>query len=118
MPEQQALVAFMQYRDAGQAYAMVSESDTVFFADSNCTGQMYTDVLGATPDKVFVTGRNSDRFFKHTAEPIATGVTIKSRLNDGEDCKTWESSGLFAPVEELSMPFSLPLAWPLRIVVE
>lgn len=118
MPEQKALITFMQYRDAERAYASVVESDTVFFAGENCTGQTYTEVLGATPDKAFVTGRNSDRFFRHTEEPVAIGVTIQSRLNNSEDCKAWTSSGLFAPVEEITLPFDVPLTWPLRVVVE
>lgn len=109
LPGPDVYLRFRQERNSGTI--LMDNTSGVYFSSNNCTGTPYsanTDNPGAT----VIT--NSGRVFKYINQPLVQGNNSWSFLSNG--CTNGQGqSQMYAPLEEVSLPFSLPPAWPLEI---
>ena len=99
--------------------------DSFYFSGANCTGDMFARVEHAAYEDIFKWhGVNNDEVLMYKFDLDATPTTMLARSrSDPNGCFTFPS-GFPSPVEidfavpviGVTLPFSEPLAWPLRIV--
>jgi hypothetical protein len=84
---------------------------TLVYESNNCTGQPYAH--NQFQLRIF---KNYESFYKLSAMVYMTSFTSHSwkDMNDGI-CRTWDAIRKVIPVEEVILPFTLPVALPLRL---
>lgn len=104
---------FLSFRQESQTRTVfMDNTSAIYFPFDNCTGNPYstgTENPGAT-----IIG-NSGRVFKYTNQPLVQGNNSWSVLFSSGCVNGQGPSQLYGPLEEVSLPFSLPPAWPLHV---
>ena len=89
------------------------EATSIYYLEQNCNGLPYTNNLG-NPHKALKAYAN--RIFKYTGEDIIVGQQPLSVLETTTGCQnSLPGAGALYPLEEITLPFSLPLAWLLKV---
>jgi hypothetical protein len=97
----------------------------IFFEQKDCAGTPFFDSLFSQPQYVIAqyisgvgfTGTPPFPFFKINFANSPIGRTALSRLRDFEGCGNISPEGFDSTLqlEEITLPFTLPLAWPLHV---
>ena len=86
----------------------------IFFTGSNCTGNAYTRISYIGPSAI--TGITGPRYFKGTTD--SGGINTTLSYFDGTRCQnTSPETTMTYLLNEITLPFTEPLAWPLSIKV-
>lgn len=106
------LGVFLNFRQNSATKTILMDNNAaIFFPSDNCTGNPYSSAT-ANPSATITS--NSGRVFKYTNQPLVQGNDSWSRL--GNICENGQGvSQLYAPLVEVTLPFSLPPAWPLEV---
>lgn len=102
---------FLTLSQSSQSIRVVNE-DAVWFTEDNCTGTPYARGLG-NPGATIVS--RSGRAFKFINGDGRSDFSNASRLAGGLCSNNQGTFELLHPMVEVSLPFSIPLAWPLEI---
>ncbi|MBI5457317.1 collagen-like protein [Candidatus Kaiserbacteria bacterium] len=110
-PSQEIFLSFEQ-NPAPTARVDVGPGFSLYFLQQNCSGIPYRQSGGMNPQ---AGGVVDGRLFKSNNGETVTGQQPLSTL-DSSGCRN-ELSGVGAilPLEEIPLPFTLPLAWPLEV---
>ncbi len=98
--------------------------ENILFTGVNCTGDPYAE-LGRAETSITMQGlydgRNPNRFgyFRTVPWSIAGQVLMASESQGQGVCRNWDPPvmRLAHPLEQVELPFDLPLAWPLRVSI-
>ncbi|MBP9759781.1 MAG: collagen-like protein [Candidatus Pacebacteria bacterium] len=119
IPETGLSLTFNQNTDQATVDMQTDEGPQVFFSQSGCTGDAYSLMRLAPTDitRTAITGM-SKRYFTGTQRDatltdVALSYVQASRCLDASHENRW-----LWPLTEVSLPFTEPLTWPLRVVVE
>lgn len=110
LPVQRMFLSFGQNRDSlsvnvGPAYF------GLYFLQENCEGTPYVNDSGNPMGAVISHG---NRAFRYTNEDVLHGGQPLSTLEYPTGClNSLAGAGTLYPMEEITLPFTLPLAWPL-----
>jgi hypothetical protein len=93
--------------------ATIANDDTVWFTGDNCTGTPYG--RSGNPGATII--KSNGRAFKYiNGTNIVNGLPgSASNLAGGACANNQSANSLMIPMEEVSLPFSLPPAWPLEV---
>ncbi len=119
IPETGLSLTFNQNTDQATVNLQTDEGPQVFFSQSGCTGDAYSSMRLAPTDvtRTAITGM-SKRYFTGTQRDatltdVALSYAQATRCLDASHENRW-----LWPLTEVTLPFTEPLAWPLRVVVE
>ena len=94
------------------SFTPATDGSPVLFTGDNCTGQAFFKRV--ISDKRVVVKHN--RVFKSDVTRPLQFVETRSRIISGSPCEPDIGAGFRYPLEELILPFNLPLNGPLRII--
>ena len=93
----------------------IEETDGIRFLKLDCQGDPYTRMDGSPPAIM----KGGHRYFKFVIGPKIEGAQVLSILSSSTDgCVNSSHYEDIFPLEEITFPFTEPLAWPLQIVTE
>ena len=106
---------FRQERRNGSNVISMQNDGAVSFAESNCTGQVYVSGGSQFPGGIVAVGNpNGYRAFRRLNNEPVSGVQFNSVLLSS-GCLNNPDISTLSVVEEVQIPFSFPLAFPLDI---
>ena len=112
LPEQDLILNISQYRHTG---VKINLDSNIYYAEVNCQGTAYIGNLGNPGSTEYTPGSN--RLFRHTSESaipsFSAASTLQSHLTECQNAQS--ETGDMWPLEEVLIPFSVPLAYPLNI---
>lgn len=117
IPEAGLSLTFNQNTDQATVKLEVEEGPQIFFSESGCTGTAYSSMRVAPTDitRTAISGLPVRYFtgIHRDAEltDVATSYAQASRCVEASREKRW-----LWPLTDVSLPFTEPLTWPLRIV--
>ena len=84
----------------------------VYFKSTNCTGQPYGQGLFDAPYRIYRLAGSNDKFYTSTT---SAGIRrmMYSLLLTSLNCQSTSSDGTWIPLEEVTLPFTHPVALPL-----
>ena len=90
-------------------------SNDVFFIEEGCTGNPFTQ-LGYNYEYFIMTNRTSDSASQHylLSPQVETHVRSVRSGNSPFNCQGIDQVGMFQPMTEVILPFSYPVALPLK----
>lgn len=110
LPDSDIFLEFRQDSETRTIY-MHNLGSPLYFSSENCTGTPHSPNNG-NPGATLVSHTN--RVFKFTGQEKVLGNDSWSRLTNG--CENGQGFyGYYYPVEEISLPFSLPPVWPIEV---
>ena len=116
LPQENATVQFqVDHNNLGDVTNIVP-SGTIKFSVANCTGVAYTESLSTLPGTVLNAGAGfQPGIFYRVTEDSTVNVSFNSLLS-GANCQPFIGSSNARRVEQITLPFTDPVAWPLGIV--
>lgn len=113
-----AIIEFStDHNNLGDIARVGSDGSPIFFAETGCSGDAYTTRLVLTADTLlnanFYSQIAHGHFYKITTEPVIQ-LQAKSRVDQGS-CSSQGGLNEVRRVEKISLPFTVPPAWPLEI---
>jgi hypothetical protein len=99
---------------SGQSIAL-KPAAVLYYLEPDCQGQSY--VGDPYSPQIIIKAQGHTRFFKVSADLPQGNVTAKSRL-ESTGCSNGDAVAHITRVEEVSLPFPYPPAWPLEVRVE
>ena len=109
--------------------AYIVNNGNIFYLLPDCAGIPYSGDIASQPQNTIFIGGSTNRMFKTTDGLITRNIEvtnagevpghlIMSYLSSSTGCANNPSASYqvpsFVPLEEISLPFTLPLAWPLQ----
>lgn len=108
IPTEFVFLNFDQSRNSSSI--SVTPTGTIYFHLENCIGTPYAGGPGNPHGAILTHGR----LFKYTDDSIVYGPVSVSVL-EPDGCHNQQFGAGGYPLQEISLPFSLPLAWPLEV---
>lgn len=102
----------LRQSDGPETVVINNIGSPIYFSSDNCIGAAY--IPGGNPGGTVIS--HTGRAFKIIDGTKVNGLNSWSRLTSG--CENGQGiTSLLNPLQEVSLPFNLPLSWPLEVRV-
>lgn len=113
LPQENVIIDFSKhYNNFGDVIRLRQEE--IQFTEVNCSGNPYTIRTSVAADTLMKAAQGL--YYKVTTDPVVVLITT-SRMNSG-GCNNTSSRDSLRRLEQVSIPFTEPVAWPLEIRTE
>lgn len=110
LPTENVVLRFVQNGNNHTASLDITNTGFVFTQPA-CAGTPYSSLESTYPNGILKTVNG---FYRFTSDP-AVNIDVQSSMNADGSCVANFSTVKATPVEQVTLPLSFPLAWPLQI---